>query len=120
MDGAARVVLHSTDLVRPSGLAIDYEAQMLYWTDTHLDKIESSNTDGSARKLITRDNVLLPFAITVFDNVLYWTDVRLLAVLTRDTGNMKNTTILIDSLRTHPTGIQVIAIDRQPEGMCDT
>ena len=39
-----------TERIRtPNGLAIDYKARKLYWSDARLDKIERMNYDGSER-----------------------------------------------------------------------
>lgn len=38
------------DLVQPSGLAIDYEEEMLYWTDAVTEKIERSYLNGTNRE----------------------------------------------------------------------
>lgn len=37
------------DIRTPNGLAIDYAARKLYWSDARLDKIERINYDGSER-----------------------------------------------------------------------
>ncbi|XP_029644139.1 very low-density lipoprotein receptor isoform X1 [Octopus sinensis] len=60
----------------PNGLTIDYENQRLYWIDAKLRKIESSNLNGGQRITIlsSRRYILFPFAITVFEDTLYWTD----------------------------------------------
>lgn len=38
------------DLAQPSGLAIDYEEEMLYWTDAVMEKIERSYLNGTNRE----------------------------------------------------------------------
>ena len=50
--GGFKPVSIITDGIRtPDGLAIDYAAQKLYWSDAKLDKIERVNYDGSDRKV---------------------------------------------------------------------
>ena len=78
MDGQARQILHNTRLVWPNGLTLDYQNQVLYWVDASLDKIESSNVDGTIRILIANfassSPNYHPFAMSLFNNVLYWSD----------------------------------------------
>ena len=116
MDGTDRTVLHDTDLVWPNGLTLDYEAQILYWADGSLNKIESSGVDGTNRRLITQQGVFHPFAITMYENTLYWTNWGTDTVLARGLGPFENTTTLVSGLTTEPMGIQVITLERQREG----
>ena len=51
MSGAGRVTIVSTNLQWPNGVAIDFSAQKVYWTDAGYDKIERSNLDGSYRQV---------------------------------------------------------------------
>ena len=73
MDGKNIITLHNTALSHPYALAVDYGAQMLYWSDIGYHCIESSNTDGSNRKIITNfpSN---PYSMVIFEGNLYWSD----------------------------------------------
>ena len=51
MSGVGRRAIISGSLQWPNGLAIDFSAQKLYWTDAGVDKIERSNLDGSYRQV---------------------------------------------------------------------
>lgn len=51
MDASNRVVIISTNLTWPNGLAIDYETQRLYWADAGMKTIEFGNFDGSDRQV---------------------------------------------------------------------
>lgn len=85
MDGSARLKLHKNNLTRPYGLAIDFKAKRLYWTDTKEAKIESSFY-GNHYFLITihfmkqRDNLIrntLSISLS-FDSflVLYFSQIQ--------------------------------------------
>lgn len=51
MDASNRIVIISTNLTWPNGLAIDYETQRLYWADAGMKTIEFGNFDGSDRQV---------------------------------------------------------------------
>ena len=78
MDGRARQILHNTQLMRPNGLTLDYQNQVLYWIDASLDKIERSKVDGTNRQLIANfvssSPNYYPFSMSFFNNILYWSD----------------------------------------------
>ena len=74
MDGKQRTVLHSQHLAWPNGLTIDYATHTLYWIDAKVLTIESSFIDGSNRRPIRMVGLRHPFALTVFENSLYWSD----------------------------------------------
>ena len=116
MDGRNRSVIHTTGLVWPNGLTLDFQNQVLYWADASLDKIESSNVDGSNRRLINSFNSdLHPYGLALFDGVLYFTDWTGPSVKTVDptTGNVTNGII---GLYGQPFGIRAVSEERQPTG----
>ena len=51
MDASNRLVIISSNLTWPNGLAIDYESQRLYWADAGMKTIEYAGLDGSNRKV---------------------------------------------------------------------
>jgi len=51
MAGSLKKAIVDKDLSQPSGLAIDYEDRMLYWTDAVREKIERSAMNGSYREV---------------------------------------------------------------------
>lgn len=53
MAGSLKKAIIEKDLSQPSGLAIDYEDRMLYWTDAVREKIERSFLDGTNREVST-------------------------------------------------------------------
>jgi len=54
MDGTGRRALVDTMVQWPTGLAIDYPARRLYWTDPKAYTIESVNLNGQDRQVIRR------------------------------------------------------------------
>ena len=120
MDGKGRKVLHNTSLTWPNAITLDIESQILYWADAHFDKVESSNVNGSNRRIITFRGILHPFAHTVFRDTLFVSDWRLdqiLAVKIPSPGTSSTTVSLTSRLQQEPMGVQVITPERQPEGV---
>lgn len=52
MDGTQRSVLVASNLTWPNGLAIDHEAERLYWADGGTKAIEYATLDGKKRQVI--------------------------------------------------------------------
>jgi len=52
MDGSLRQPVISEGLVWPNSLAVDSEHRRLYWTDAGLRRIETSQLDGTDRKVL--------------------------------------------------------------------
>ncbi|KAJ8282634.1 hypothetical protein COCON_G00051530 [Conger conger] len=73
MDGSARRVLLDKNLRRPTGLAIDYFNQRLYWADVELSVIGSVRLDGSDSLLAitSRHGVSHPQRIDIFEDYIY-------------------------------------------------
>lgn len=117
MDGRNRSVIHNTSLMWPNGLALDFQNQVLYWADAFLDKIESSNVDGSNRRIITSfTDDLHPFGLALFDGILYFTDWTGSSVRSVDPRNGNNITNIIQGLYGQLFGIRAVSEQRQPTG----
>ena len=78
MDGSNRQVIIQQEIHWPNGLTIDYSAQKIYWTDAKLDSIAKANYDGSNRESVFKSpskcELSHPFAITLYENKIYWSD----------------------------------------------
>ncbi len=116
MDGTSRQTIHSTILDRPQAITMDYQNQILYWMDYDLDRLESSNPDGSARTLLTTTNIVSPFAMNYYDGKLYWTDWSLKRVVFTPLSSPGIISYAGNSLSSTPYGLQIISPDRQPIG----
>ena len=117
MDGTSRMVLHDTSLLAVRCITIDYDHQVLYWADSELNKIESSDVDGSNRRTLTT-TFLNVFTIYYHNGMLYWgsrngTNSR---VLTGPATQPDNGIVLQDSFPLDPSNIKVVSIDSQPLG----
>jgi len=58
-------VLVSSEVKQPDGVAVDWVARNLYWTDTGTDRIEVSRLNGTSRKVLISENLDQPRAITL-------------------------------------------------------
>lgn len=47
--GAQLINIITDNIVIPNGLALDYQAERIYWADANLDKIEKCDFDGLER-----------------------------------------------------------------------
>ncbi|XP_032148954.1 low-density lipoprotein receptor-related protein 2 isoform X4 [Sapajus apella] len=74
MDGTNKSVIISTKLEWPNGITIDYTNDLLYWADAHLGYIEYSDLEGRHRHTVYDGTLPHPFAITIFEDTIYWTD----------------------------------------------
>ncbi|XP_053907727.1 low-density lipoprotein receptor [Cuculus canorus] len=76
MDGSDPSALVTEGVEWPSGIALDLAAQRLYWADSRLHALSAVDVDGRRRRTLLADTALLPhpFALTVFQDALFWTD----------------------------------------------
>ena len=76
MDGSheSRVVIVSYNIAWPNGLTIDLVETRLYWSDAKLGYIHSCDYFGESRTVVTDTGIHHPFSLTLYNEVLYWTD----------------------------------------------
>ena len=86
MAGTNRTVLHSIHIVWPNALTIDHVTQSIYWADAKLRVIESSFYDGSHRRPVLTSGVRHVFAMTMFEDYLYWTEWETRSILSSHKG----------------------------------
>jgi len=106
MDGSKRKDIITTDIIWPNGLAVDETIQRIYWSDAKLNRIESSRTDGSNR-IILPVTVNHPYAIDIFENMVYWCDPVDHEVQSCDKFTGKNHKVLMKEASLTPTGIHI-------------
>ncbi|KAF5269791.1 hypothetical protein FQA39_LY08572 [Lamprigera yunnana] len=74
MDGGNRKSIVTESVFWPNGLTLDYTASRIYWADAKHNIIESAFFDGSDRKKVINKGLPHPFALTLFEDAIYWTD----------------------------------------------
>lgn len=102
----------------PNGLTLDYDNVRLYWIDASTDSIHSTDYDGKDYIEILKDQTFFghPFAITLFENNVYWTDWRTSSVSMANKFTGSNT-IGIQRMSSRPFDIKVYHPNRQPKMM---
>lgn len=67
-------VVVDSEIERPDGVAIDWVARNIYWTDTGTDHIEVARLNGSYRKVLISEDLYEPRAIVVdpLDGLVSW------------------------------------------------
>lgn len=66
LDGTGMETIIGEGLKTTDGLAVDWVARNLYWTDTGANTIEVSRLDGRYRKVLINNSLDEPRAIAVF------------------------------------------------------
>ncbi|CAG5867065.1 unnamed protein product [Menidia menidia] len=76
MNGVDRQVLVATDIQWPNGITLDLIKGRLYWVDSKLHMLCSVDLSGDNRKKVLQSSDYLahPFAVTVFEDRVFWTD----------------------------------------------
>jgi hypothetical protein len=73
-DPATRKVIVQKNIATPTGLTVDFDAQLVYWLDVGLMFVEVMDYEGQNRRKIIREEVKHLATLTMFQNKLYWTD----------------------------------------------
>lgn len=114
MDGQSTAILFQGDLRWPYGITLDFDNQILYWTDSYFDKIECGNIDGTGRRLVVSSGLDEPFDLTLIGDMLYISDWNLGILATNRSGGQPVQTVydtFCDGIQTF--GAQVVAEERQ-------
>jgi low-density lipoprotein receptor-related protein 4 len=101
--------LISSGLKTPNGIAVDWLADNLYWSDTAYKKIEVSRLDGKCRKTILNQDLEDPRALILYPKkgYLFWADWGLHARIERCLMDGSNRKVIVDSDIGFPTGLAI-------------
>ena len=122
-DGNDRRVVISSSISHPLGITLDYNEQRVYWSDAELFRLEYCDYDGSNRMILETEasGLLYPFALTVANNDLFWTDWITDSVYAthKEHGSTGNNGYFktIATFTSDPFGIEAVLESRQQPGI---
>uniref|UniRef100_H9H785 LDL receptor related protein 1 n=1 Tax=Monodelphis domestica TaxID=13616 RepID=H9H785_MONDO len=114
MDGSGRSVVVDTKITWPNGLTLDYVTERIYWADAREDYIEFASLDGSNRHIVLSQDIPHIFALTLFEDFVYWTDWETKSINRAHKTTGANKTLLISTLH-RPMDLHVFHALRQPD-----
>ncbi|CAG9854879.1 unnamed protein product [Phyllotreta striolata] len=114
MEGINRKSIITESVFWPNGLTIDYTANQIYWADAKHNVIETSNFDGSSRRKVLSKGLPHPFALTIFEDALFWTDWHTKSITTANKITGAGLRLLHTQLY-FPMDIHVYHPQRQPK-----
>lgn len=110
MDGSDPKILLNESLGWPNALTIDYVTRELFWADAKEDYIAVSDFNGQNRKIVisrgSMNAVHHIFALTVFEDYLYWTDWETKSIHRCHKYTCSNQTVVTTNIH-RPMDIQV-------------
>ncbi|XP_068617008.1 very low-density lipoprotein receptor [Brachionichthys hirsutus] len=107
MDGSERKVVVNSSLGWPAGVAVDTIANRVYWTDVRLKAIGSATLDGDDIQILQMEDVTNPFSLTVFNDLLFWSDSKKRMVLAAQKVSGKKHQVLFKRPR-QPFGVKIV------------
>ncbi|XP_066526626.1 low-density lipoprotein receptor-related protein 1-like isoform X2 [Hoplias malabaricus] len=114
MDGTNRSVIVKDRITWPNGLTLDFVNDRIYWADAREDYIEFSNLDGTNRHTVLNQDIPHIFAMTLFEEFIYWTDWETKSINRAHKTMGTNKSMLISTLH-RPMDIHIYHPYRQPE-----
>ncbi|XP_074786018.1 low-density lipoprotein receptor isoform X2 [Athene noctua] len=117
LNGADRFPLVTEGVEWPNGIALDLPSQRLYWVDSRLHTLSSVDVDGGRRRTLLADPHLLahPFAVTVFEDTVFWSDVASGSILSANGRSGAGARGLLRGVPP-PEGLLLLHPLRQPPG----
>lgn len=116
MDGSKPIQLITESLGWPNALTIDYLTKELFWADAREDYIAVSDLNGGNRWIIVSRKSSISvhhiFALTVFEDYIYWSDWETKTVEKCHKYNCTNSTKLLN-VSHRPMDLQVYHPVRQ-------
>ncbi|CAH1393043.1 unnamed protein product [Nezara viridula] len=104
----------------PNGLTLDYVLERIYWIDARSDSIHTTTYAGTDHHEVLKGHEMTshPFAITLFENYVFWTDWRSSSVIRANKWTGSQVTVLQRTL-SQPFDIKILHPSRQPRGVAN-
>ncbi|TRY92935.1 hypothetical protein DNTS_033821 [Danionella cerebrum] len=112
LGGNFQKAIVNTSLSQPNALSLDYEERVLYWADAVLNRIERASLTGENREVII-SQTQYPFALTIFQQDVYWTDWNTRMVYRANKNDGSGLTTVVTDLQYRPNDIHVFSASRQ-------
>jgi low-density lipoprotein receptor-related protein 4 len=97
----------STGLNTPNGIAVDWVADNIYWSDSALKMIEVSRLDGAHRKTLLRENLDDVRSMILYKNLLFFADWGHAARIERSLLDGSERKVIVNSDLGFPTGLAI-------------
>lgn len=97
----------STGLNTPNGIAVDWIADNIYWSDSALKMIEVARLDGSFRRTLLRENLDDVRSIILYKNLLFFADWGHSARIERSLLDGSERKVIVNSDLGFPTGLAI-------------
>jgi len=95
MDGLNFTKIVNQDLGTPIGLTIDLITKRIWWSDTHLKRIEFSDYNGRNRFIAVKsDQTAYPYGLAFFNGLIYWSDRANHSIFAADALNGSNRVVI--------------------------
>ncbi|XP_023125210.2 low-density lipoprotein receptor-related protein 1 isoform X1 [Amphiprion ocellaris] len=114
MDGTNRSVIIEDKITWPNGLTLDFINDRIYWADAREDYIAFASLDGTSRHTVLSQDIPHIFAMTLFEEYIYWTDWETKSINRAHKSLGTNKSTLISTLH-RPMDIHIYHPYRQPE-----
>uniref|UniRef100_A0AAQ4PNY3 EGF-like domain-containing protein n=1 Tax=Gasterosteus aculeatus aculeatus TaxID=481459 RepID=A0AAQ4PNY3_GASAC len=114
MDGSNRSAIVEDKITWPNGLTLDFINDRIYWADAREDYIAFASLDGTNRHTVLVQDIPHIFAMTLFEEYIYWTDWETKSINRAHKTLGINKTVLISTLH-RPMDVHIYHPYRQPE-----
>uniref|UniRef100_A0A8D0DF55 LDL receptor related protein 1 n=1 Tax=Sander lucioperca TaxID=283035 RepID=A0A8D0DF55_SANLU len=114
MDGSNRSAIVEDKITWPNGLTLDFINDRIYWADAREDYIAFASLDGTNRHTVLVQDIPHIFAMTLFEEYIYWTDWETKSINRAHKTLGVNKTVLISTLH-RPMDVHIYHPYRQPE-----
>nr|XP_028568727.1 prolow-density lipoprotein receptor-related protein 1-like [Podarcis muralis] len=112
MDGSSRSVLLD-GLGWPTSITLDLLSWKIFWSDDKFHYIGSAYLDGSGMKVFELTEIHSPFAVAVFEDYVYWSELKTRTVQRLHKRTGKNRSVLIKR-HGQPYGLKILHEVLQP------
>uniref|UniRef100_A0ACB8ESL4 Uncharacterized protein n=1 Tax=Sphaerodactylus townsendi TaxID=933632 RepID=A0ACB8ESL4_9SAUR len=106
MDGNNRRILIDTGLGWPTSITLDLVSWRIFWSDDKLHSFGSAKLDGTDIKVFQLPQIHSPFSVTVFEDNVYWSEMKTRTVQKVNKRTGKNRAVLIKR-HGQPYGLKV-------------